>query len=53
MLELLGAGWELVMAVLAWVVVWVVMAISKVEGLSLVSVGDAFRDCSIGVRWIC
>ena len=52
-LELLAAGWELVMAVLAWVAVWVVMAISKVKGLSLVSVGDAFRDCAIGVRQIC
>ena len=29
------------------------MAISDVKGLLLVSVGDAFRDCAIGVKWIC
>ena len=53
LLELLGTGWELVMAVLAWVAVWVVMGVSEVKGLFLVSVGDAFRDCAIGVRQIC
>ena len=53
LLELLGAGWELVMAVLAWVAVWVVMAISEAKGLLLVSVGDAFKDCAIAVRQIC
>ena len=44
------------MAVLAWVVVWVVMVASGVrKGLvgCFVSVGDAFRDCAIGVRCIC
>ena len=40
------------MAVLAWVAVWVVMVVSEVKGLFLVSVGDAFRDCAIGVRQI-
>ena len=32
---------------------WVVMAVSNVRGLLLLSVGDAFRDCAIGVKQIC
>ena len=29
------------------------MAISDVRGLLLVLMGDAFRDCAVGVKWIC
>ena len=31
----------------------VVIAVSDVRGLLLLSVGDAFRDCAIGVKQIC
>ena len=55
-LELLWAGWELVIAVLPWVMVWVDMVTCGVrKGLSgcFMFVGDALRDCAIGVKQIC
>ena len=51
--ELLGAGWELVIAVLTLVAVWVVMVVPDRRGLFLISMGDVFRDCSIGAKQIC
>ena len=51
--ELLGAGWELVIAVLTLVVVWVVMVVPDRRGLFLISMGDIFRDWSIGAKQIC
>ena len=51
--ELLVTGWELVMAVLTLVVVWVVMVASDRKGLFLVSTGDVLKVQSIGVKWIC
>ena len=51
--ELLGAGWELVIAVLTLVVVWVVMVVPDRRGLFLISMGDVFRDWSIGAKQIC
>ena len=53
MVELLGAGWELVIAVLTLVIVWVVMVVPDRRGLFLISMGDIFRDWSIGVKQIC
>ena len=56
LLELLGAVWELVIDILAWVTVWVVMVVSGVrKGFvgCFTSVGDAFRDCAMGVKQIC
>ena len=41
--ELLVAGWELVMAVLMLVVVWVVMVASDGRGLFLISMGDVLK----------
>ena len=55
-MELLGAGWELIIAVLTWVTVWVIMMASAVRKGFIdccMSVGDAFRDCAIGVKQIC
>ena len=49
--EVLVAGWELVIAVLMLVVVWVVMVDGK--GLLLVSTGDILRVWLIGAKWIC
>ena len=51
--ELLVAGWELVMAVLTLVVVWVVMVASDRRGLFLVSIGDVLKVWLIGAKWIC
>ena len=51
--ELLVAGWELMIAVLTLVVVWVVMVASDRRGLFLVSTGDVFRVWSIGAKQIC
>ena len=51
--ELLVAGWELVIAVLMLVVVWVVMDAPDRGGLFLISMGDVLRVWSIGVKWIC
>ena len=48
--ELLVAGWELVIAVLTLVVVWVVMVAPVRGGLFLVSMGDVLRVWSIGAR---
>ena len=48
--ELLVVGWELVMAVLTLVMVWVVMVASKRRGSFLVSMGDIFKVQSIGAR---
>ena len=51
--ELLLAGWELVIAVLTLVVVWVVMVVSGRRGWFLVSIGDVFKVWLIGAKWIC
>ena len=51
--ELLVAGWELVIAVLTLVVVWVVMAVPGRRGLFLISMGDVLRFWSIGAKQIC
>ena len=53
MVELLVVGWELVMAVLTLVMVWVVMVASRRNGSFLVSMGDVFRVWLIGVKQIC
>ena len=50
--ELLVAGWELVIAMLTLVVVWVVMVAPGGRGLFLVSIGDILRVWSIGAKWI-
>ena len=47
------AGWELVIAVLMLVVVWVVMVAPDKRGLFLISIGDVLRVWSIGAKWIC
>ena len=51
--ELLVAGWELVMAVLMLVVVWVVMVASDRRGLFLISTGDVLKVWLIGAKQIC
>ena len=51
--ELLVAGWELVIAVLTLVVVWVVMVAPGRRGLFLISMGGVLRVWSIGAKWIC
>ena len=51
--ELLVTGWELVIAVLTLVVVWVVMVAPGRRGLFLVSMGDILGVWSIGAKWIC
>ena len=51
--ELLLAGWELVMAVLILVVVWVVIVVSDGRGLFLFSIGDVLKVWSIGAKQIC
>ena len=51
--ELLVAGWELVIAVLALVVVWVVMVAPDRRGLFLISTGHVLRVWSIGAKQIC
>ena len=51
--ELLMAGWELVIAVLTLVVVWVVIVTPDRRGLFLISTGDVLRVWSIGVKQIC
>ena len=47
------AGWELVIAVLMLVVVWVVMVVSDRRGLFLISMGDVLRVWLIGAKQIC
>ena len=46
-------GWELVIAVLMLVVVWVVMVVPGRRGLFLVSMGDVLKVWSIGAKQIC